>query len=141
MYCKATRLLSRKIVWPKYAISLTLTSQMQKWCHEFDMNFGGSWGTDSIIAEKRGISGENHLIRLYTNSRLNSFQYFKHWKELRCLFCQSVYHNHKYRPIYRYSDRYTFCPRKYGILFCCRTAAFIAHFGNKMNKQDLINIT
>lgn len=49
---KASRLMSKKIVWSKYGISLTLTNQMQKWCHEFDMNFGGSWGSDSIIADE-----------------------------------------------------------------------------------------
>lgn len=48
---KASRLLSQKIVWGKYDITLSLTNQMQRWCHEFDMNFGGSWGNDSIIGD------------------------------------------------------------------------------------------
>lgn len=71
MYCKAARLLSRKIVWPKYAISLTLTSQMQKWCHEFDMNFGGSWGTDSIIADD---NRKHYLISSIMEEAISSSQ-------------------------------------------------------------------
>ena len=43
--------------------------------------------------------------------------------------------------IHWYKAIYINCPRKYGMLFCFRNAAFMVHFGNKMNKQDLINIT
>ena len=68
---KAARLLSRKIVWPKYAISLTLTSQMQKWCHEFDMKFGGSWGTDSIIADD---NRKHYLISSIMEEAISSSQ-------------------------------------------------------------------
>lgn len=71
MYCKAARLLSRKIVWPKYAISLTLTSQMQKWCYEFDMFFEGSWGTDSIIADD---NRKHYLISSIMEEAISSIQ-------------------------------------------------------------------
>lgn len=50
-YVKAARVKSRMSVWGKYGITLTLTNQMQRMCHEIDMNWGGSWGTDSIIGD------------------------------------------------------------------------------------------
>ena len=49
---KLSRLLSNIEVWKKYSISFALTNKMQRMCHEFDMNFGGSWGTDSVIPEE-----------------------------------------------------------------------------------------
>lgn len=48
---KLSRLLSRINVWKKYSIAFSLTNRMQRMCHEFDMNFGGSWGADSVIPE------------------------------------------------------------------------------------------
>lgn len=50
-YVKAARVKSMMSVWGKYGITLTLTNQMQRMCHEIDMNWGGSWGTDSIIGD------------------------------------------------------------------------------------------
>ena len=49
---KISRLLSNVEVWKKYSISFALTNKMQRMCHEFDMNFGGSWGADSVIPEE-----------------------------------------------------------------------------------------
>ena len=46
---KAARLKSTIMVWKRYGVSLTLTNSMQRMCHEFDMNWGGSWGASSII--------------------------------------------------------------------------------------------
>lgn len=43
----------------KYGITLTLTNQMQRMCHEIDMNWGGSWGTDSIIGDE---NKEQYLV-------------------------------------------------------------------------------
>lgn len=51
IYVKAARVKSMMSVWGKYGITLTLTNQMQRMCHEIDMNWGGSWGTDSIIGD------------------------------------------------------------------------------------------
>ena len=48
-YVKADRMKNMVRVWPKYNILLGITNQMQRMCHEFDMNFGGFWGTSSII--------------------------------------------------------------------------------------------
>ena len=46
-------------VWPQYGIKLGITNHMQRMCHEFDMNFGGFWGTNSIIP---GDSKERYLV-------------------------------------------------------------------------------
>ncbi len=46
---KASRLKNSMKVWGKYGVNLSLTNMMQKMCHEFDMSFGGRWGSDSTI--------------------------------------------------------------------------------------------
>ena len=61
-YVKASRIKSFVRVWEKYGFVMGLTNQMQRMCHEFDMNFGGFWGTSSII------SGDNK--ERYLNSSL-----------------------------------------------------------------------
>lgn len=58
-YVKAARVKSIMSVWGKYGITLTLTNQMQRMCHEIDMNWGGSWGTDSIIGDE---NKEQYLV-------------------------------------------------------------------------------
>ena len=58
-YVKISRMKNKISVWPKYGITLAITNQMQRLCHEFDMNFGGSWGTGSIISED---SKERYLV-------------------------------------------------------------------------------
>ena len=59
VYAKAARLKTTIQVWEKYGITLTLTNSMQRMCHEFDMNWGGSWGTSSIIEDK---NKEQYLV-------------------------------------------------------------------------------
>lgn len=46
---KFSRAVQRVFQWPQYDIKATVTNRMQYLCHEFDMNFGGSWGSSSII--------------------------------------------------------------------------------------------
>ena len=46
---KVSRLKNSMKVWGKYGVNLSLTNMMQKMCHEFDMSFGGRWGSDSTI--------------------------------------------------------------------------------------------
>ncbi|MCW4127890.1 Fic family protein [Prevotella copri] len=58
-YVKAARVKSMMSVWGKYGNTLTLTNQMQRMCHEIDMNWGGSWGTDSIIGDE---NKEQYLV-------------------------------------------------------------------------------
>lgn len=53
-YVKASRLNLTIGVWQNPLLMLGLTNRMQRLCHEFDMNFGGSWGDSSVIpAESR----------------------------------------------------------------------------------------
>lgn len=58
-YVKAARVKSMMPIWNKYGITLTLTNQMQRMCHEIDMNWGGTWGTDSIIGDE---NKEQYLV-------------------------------------------------------------------------------
>lgn len=46
-YVKASRMATQLPVWNKYGIVLSVTNRMQRLCHDFDMNFGGSWGNSS----------------------------------------------------------------------------------------------
>lgn len=48
-FVKAARLKNSIRIWERYGVNLSLTNMMQKMCHEFDMLWGGSWGTDSTI--------------------------------------------------------------------------------------------
>lgn len=48
-YIKAERAKSKMVIWQKYGITLTLTNQMQRVCHEFDMNWGGYNNTSPVI--------------------------------------------------------------------------------------------
>ena len=54
-YVKASRLKGMIDVWEKYGITLCITSQMQRLCHEFDMKFGSFWDVegDAQSAEKK----------------------------------------------------------------------------------------
>lgn len=58
-YVKASRMRNMITIWPQYGILLGITNQMQRMCHEFDMNFGGFWGANSIIP---GDSKEHYLV-------------------------------------------------------------------------------
>ena len=58
-YVKADRRKNQIRVWPKYNMLLGITNRMQRMCHEFDMNFGGFWGTNSIIPND---SKERYLV-------------------------------------------------------------------------------
>ena len=51
-YVKSSRMKNMISVWKKYDINLCVTNHMQRMCHEFDMNFGGSWGATSIISDE-----------------------------------------------------------------------------------------
>lgn len=46
-HVKASRLRGMMTVWDKYGISLCITSQMQRMCHDFDMKFGSFWEGDN----------------------------------------------------------------------------------------------
>ncbi len=46
---RTSRISSTVYTWDKYNVYFGLTNKMQRMCHEFDMNFGGSWETGSVI--------------------------------------------------------------------------------------------
>ena len=66
---------SRKIhsikVWERYNITFSLTNAMQRLCHDFDMNFGGTWKSDFIIPSK---SREQYLISSLMEEAISSSQ-------------------------------------------------------------------
>ena len=71
----ATTVLSRQMLsvytWPKYDILVTVTNKMQLLCHEFDMNFGGSWGSTAILPEK---DREKYLVSSLMEEAISSSQ-------------------------------------------------------------------
>lgn len=56
---KASRIKSTIKTWDKYNISFALTNRMQRMCHEFDMNFGGTWGNSTVLSNE---NREQYLI-------------------------------------------------------------------------------
>ena len=56
---KASRITNTVYTWEKYAVAFGLTNQMQRMCHEFDMNFGGSWGNNAVLSHE---NREQYLI-------------------------------------------------------------------------------
>lgn len=56
---KASRITTTIYTWEKYAVAFGLTNKMQRMCHEFDMNFGGSWGNSAVISSE---NRERYLI-------------------------------------------------------------------------------
>lgn len=68
---KVSRILQRIFQWNKYGITVTITNRMQQLCHEFDMNFGGSWGNNSIIPRE---NKEQYLISSLMEEAISSSQ-------------------------------------------------------------------
>lgn len=58
-------------VWPKYHVHFSLTGMMQQQCHQYDMNFGGSWGADSLIQDKHR---ERYLVSSLMEEAISSSQ-------------------------------------------------------------------
>ena len=71
-HVKVSRLSNRLRVWDKYGISLSITNSMQRQCHEFDMNFGGSWGSDAIISG--GKEKQQYLVSSLMEEAIYSSQ-------------------------------------------------------------------
>ncbi|MGM9830599.1 MAG: Fic family protein [Paludibacteraceae bacterium] len=57
------------LAWDKYAIHFCLTNKMQQQCHEFDMNFGGSWESDAVIPNNHR---ERYLISSLMEEAISS---------------------------------------------------------------------
>lgn len=67
----ADRMRAFVIVWEKYNIHFGLTNKMQRQCHEFDMSFGGSWASDSIIPTG---DNERYLVSSLMEEAISSSQ-------------------------------------------------------------------
>ena len=52
IHIKTSRIINYVYPWSKYKVKFALTNRMQRLCHEFDMNFGGSWSSDSLIPQE-----------------------------------------------------------------------------------------
>lgn len=68
---KASRMRNRIQIWPQYGINISITNQMQRICHMFDMNFGGSWGSNSLIPEE---NKNQYLISSLMEEAISSSQ-------------------------------------------------------------------
>ena len=70
-YVKTSRLRNYSLIWPKYGIFLSVTNHMHRLCHEFDMNFGGSWGSHSMIPTE---NKDTYLINSLMEEAISSSQ-------------------------------------------------------------------
>ena len=68
---KTSRMMKQSFVWEKYGITASITNNMQRICHEFDMNFGGSWGSKSVLPED---NHEQYLISSLMEEAISSSQ-------------------------------------------------------------------
>ena len=60
---KQLRLSNQITVNPNYRIHFSMTNSMARLCHNFDMQFGGSWGSESLIPrDSRKIYLMNSVI-------------------------------------------------------------------------------
>ena len=59
LHTKASRVLKTVYPWEKYGLMFCLTNKMQRMCHEFDLNFGGTWEGRSVIPSD---SRERYLV-------------------------------------------------------------------------------
>ncbi len=70
-YVKASRLRNNIPVWDKFGINISITNQMQRICHELDMNFGGSWGNGALLPEE---NKDQYLISSLMEEAISSSQ-------------------------------------------------------------------
>lgn len=68
---KMSRNLKNLSIWKKYDIKFSITNKMQRQCHDFDMNFGGYWGDNSIIPS---ANKERYLISSLMEEAISSSQ-------------------------------------------------------------------
>lgn len=70
---KSVRNLTDVKIWSQNNIYFSLTNTMQRLCHEFDMNFGGSWGASKIFPADK-TSQELYLISSIMEEAIASSQ-------------------------------------------------------------------
>lgn len=70
---KSVRNLTDVKIWDQNNIHFSLTNTMQRLCHEFDMNFGGSWGASKIFPNDK-TTQELYLISSIMEEAIASSQ-------------------------------------------------------------------
>lgn len=70
---KSVRNLTDVKIWSQNNIHFSLTNTMQRLCHEFDMNFGGSWGASKIFPDDK-MTQELYLISSIMEEAIASSQ-------------------------------------------------------------------
>lgn len=60
-------------VWPEFGLHFSLTDKMQRMCHEFDLNFGGSWGAMKLFPQDK-LNQELYLISSIMEEAISSSQ-------------------------------------------------------------------
>ena len=70
---KESRLRRDIEVWPEYGLHFSLTDRMQRMCHEFDLNFGGSWGAMKLFPQDK-LNQELYLISSVMEEAISSSQ-------------------------------------------------------------------
>lgn len=70
---KESRLRRDIEVWPEYGFHFSLTNRMQRMCHEFDLNFGGSWGAMKLFPQDK-LNQELYLISSIMEEAISSSQ-------------------------------------------------------------------
>lgn len=70
---KRQRQMKDIVVWPDYNLHFSLTNKMQRWCHEFDLNFGGSWGAMKLFPQDK-VNQEIYLISSIMEEAISSSQ-------------------------------------------------------------------
>ena len=70
---KESRLKRDVEVWPEFGLHFSLTDKMQRMCHEFDLNFGGSWGAMKLFPQDK-LNQELYLISSIMEEAISSSQ-------------------------------------------------------------------
>ena len=60
-------------VWPDFGLHFSLTDRMQRMCHEFDLNFGGSWGAMKLFPQDK-LNQELYLVSSLMEEAISSSQ-------------------------------------------------------------------
>lgn len=68
---KANRRPQVVLSWGTIKLKLHLTVEMQRWCHEFDMNFGGNWANEAL---NNGAQKQHYLISSMMEEAISSSQ-------------------------------------------------------------------
>lgn len=70
---KSSRAMHDIAIWPEFGLHFSLTNKMQRMCHEFDLNFGGSWGALKLFPQDKA-NQEIYLISSLMEEAISSSQ-------------------------------------------------------------------